>query len=58
MLGGQVQEGSLIPWKMMVSDMFTSCIDFEIGKKISLYPSYAAVYVNEASLEKETEIAT
>ena len=53
-VGGQVQEGSLIPWNMMVSDMFTSCNDFEI----SLYPSYAAVYVNEASLDKETEIAT
>ena len=42
----------------MVSDIFTSCKDFEIGKIISLYPSYATVYVNEASLDKETEIAT
>ena len=40
---------------MRVSDKFTSCNDFEIGKEISLYPSYAAVYVNEASLDKETD---
>ena len=38
--------------------MFTSCNDFEINKKISLYPSYVAVYANEPSLDKETEIAT
>ena len=43
---------------MMVSDMFTSCNDFEISKKISFYASYAAVYANEPSLDKETEIAT
>ena len=42
----------------MVSDMFTSCNNFEIRTKISLYPSYAAVYANEPSLHKETEIAT
>ena len=50
--------GSLIPWDMMVSDMFTSCNNFEISKKISLYASYAAIYANEPLLNKETEIAT
>ena len=39
----------------MVSDMFTSCNDFEISKKISFYASYAAVYANEPSLDKETD---
>ena len=42
----------------MVFDMFSSYTDLEIGKKISLYPSYAAVNAYESSLEKETEIAT
>ena len=57
-VGGQSREGFFIPLDMMVSDMFTSCNDFEISKKISLYASYAAVYANEPSLDKETEIAT
>ena len=42
---------------MMVSDMFSSHIDLEIGKKICPYPSFAAVYAFEPLLEKETEIA-
>ena len=53
LVGGQSREGSFIPWDMMVSDMFTSCNDFEISKKISLYASYAALYANEPSLDKE-----
>ena len=57
-IGGESREGSFIPWDMMVSDMFTSCNDFEISKKNSFYASYAAVYANEPSLDKETEIAT
>ena len=58
MIGGESREGSFIPWDMMISDMFTSCNDFEISKKISFRASYAAVYANEPSLDKETEIAT
>ena len=57
-LGGESREGFFIPWDMMVSVMFTSCNDFEISNKISFYASYAAVYANEPSLDKETEIAT
>ena len=55
---GKDQEVSFIPWNMKVFDMFSSCNDLEMGKKISLYPNYAAVYVYKSSLGKETEIAT